>query len=204
MSPSPVVNPVLELVAGLVRRGAGARLRYLVAPVALVASSAMVWQASSSAFRDETSNGTNSWATGTVEISDDDAGTAMFELNGLAAGATGTRCIQVAYTGSLAAEVRLHATGSGDLAPYLALAVEQGSGATTGSCAGFVPSGTVFNGTLDDLLTNHGDYASGVGAWSVPTPPATRSYRFTYTLSGTAGAQGKAADAVLTWEAQNT
>jgi hypothetical protein len=196
MSPSPVV--------GLVRRSLSTRTRFLVAPVALLASSAMVWHASSSAFHDETSNGTSSWAAGTVQISDDDAGTAMFNVSGLSAGATGTRCIQVAYTGTLAAEVRLHASGTGALAPYLTLAVERGSGATTGSCAGFVPAGTVFSGTLDDLITNHSDYSAGVDSWSVPTPPASRSYRVTYTLASTAAAQGKAADAVLTWEAQNT
>ena len=191
-------------VQDVVRRGLRGRARYAVAPVALVASSAMVWNASSSAFRDDTSNGTNSWAAGTVEISDDDAGTAMFDLSGLSAGATGSMCIAVAYTGTLDAEVRLHAAGSGGLAPYLDLLVEKGAGGGTGDCASFVPTGTVFTGTLDDLVAQHGDYASGVDPWSVPTPPAVRSFRFTYTIASTPAAQGEAADAVFTWEAQNT
>ena len=201
MSHTPAVAAGVQDV---VRRGLRGRARYAVAPVALVASSAMVWHASSSAFRDETSNGTNSWAAGTVEISDDDAGTAMFELDGLSAGATGAMCIAVAYTGTLDAQVRLYATGSGALAPYLDLTVEQGTGGGTGDCASFTPAGTVFTGTLDQLVTSHGDYASGVDAWNVPTPPADRTYRFTYTLASTAAAQGEAADAVFTWEAQNT
>ena len=83
------------------------RVRYAAAPLALIASSALIWNASSSAFRAETSNGTNNWASGTVAISDDDTGSAMFNVSGLKPGDTGTRCIAVTYEGALAAAVEL-------------------------------------------------------------------------------------------------
>ena len=179
-------------------------VRYAVAPLALLVSSALVWQASNAAFSADTTNGTNSWASGTVEISDDDSGSAMFNASGLASGDSGQMCIAVAYTGSLAAEVRLHGAGTGALAPYLALRVEEGTGGSTGGCGSFVPTGTVYTGTLDDFVTQHSSYGTGVGSWTVANPPATRSYRFSYELTGSTAAQGKTADAVFTWEAQNS
>jgi hypothetical protein len=178
-------------------------------PAAVLASGVMVWGASQAAFSGQTINNGNSWATGTVVLSDDDSGTAMFNATNLKPGATGTKCIQVTSTGSLAAAVKLYGTGftqQNSVGTHINLTVEEGTGATTSSCTGFTGS-QIFSGTLAAFSTGHTNYSNGAGTWApTGTPPETRSYRFVYTLS--AGApdtvQGSTAGIGFTWESQNT
>lgn len=192
--------------------GGGRRRTMVVAlPLALVASSALVYQASNAAFTASTSNGSNTWSSGTVALTDDDSSTVMFNATGLKPGSTGIKCINVTYSGSLAAGVRLYVTSpSGTLGQYLDFTIEEGTGATGGatlSCSGFSATSTLTAGgeTLDSFTTAHTDFGSGVSTWA-PTgaAPDSRSYRVTYTLQDTNSAQNKNAAATFTWEAQNT
>jgi hypothetical protein len=74
--------------------------------------SALIWQASTAAFSDATSNGPNTLGAGTVTIADDDGGSAMFTAANLAPGATDTMCVGVRYTGSLSpSAIRMYFTG---------------------------------------------------------------------------------------------
>src|SRR5258708_6951108 len=83
-------------------------LRLLVlasaALVGAVLCSTMVWRTSSALFAGTTTNTSNSWATGTVSLSDDAAGTALFSSatdGGLSGGQSITKCIKVTYGGSI-------------------------------------------------------------------------------------------------------
>jgi hypothetical protein len=122
-----------------------------------------------SAFSGTTANSGNTFAAGTVVLSDDDGGAAMFTLPTLKPGATATRCIDVAYTGSLPAQVRLRAASTGTgLDSALDLVVNRGTFATPpggGSCAGFTADSTNYlgrgTGTIWDGVLAH--YPSG---WS--------------------------------------
>lgn len=198
------------------RRDDGRRRTMVVAlPLALVASSAIVYQASNAAFTASTSNGPNTWSSGSVLLSDDDSSSVMFSATGLKPGSTETKCLNVTYSGSLPGNVRLYVTSpSGTLGPYLDLTIEEGTGATGGaslSCTGFVlgsaPSGllTAPGGTLSSFAGTSTDFATGVSAWA-PTGAATevRSYRVTYTLQDDNNAQNKSAAATFTWEARNS
>ena len=182
---------------------AAGRLRYAVAPLALVASSALVWHASDAAFKADTSNGTNNWAAGTVVLSDDDTGTALFNASNLKPGDTGAKCITVTYQGSVSALVKLYGTANGDLAQYLDLTVEEGTGGSSSTCSGFSAASTVYTGTLNGFASTHQSFATGAGNWSVPTPPASRTFRFSYSLADANAAQGRSASATFTWEAQS-
>ena len=187
--------------------------RYAAIPAALLASAAVVSTASYSAYTASTSNPTSNWATGTVALSDDDTNTALFNASNLKPGSTGTKCIVVSSTGSLASSVKLYGTSPAttkSLATYINLTVTQGNGGSFGSCTGFTPLGTgssVYTGTLDNLGTTATNYATGVGTWT-PTGTATetRTYQVTYTVSASAPdtTQGGTASLGLTWEAQNT
>ena len=118
------------------------------APVALLASGAMVWGASYSAFSATTVNPTSNWSAGTVALADDDSNTAMFTASGLKPGSTGTKCIAVTSTGTLPAAVKLYGTSystTNNLAGNVTLTVEEGTGATSSSCAGFVSGTTIYN-----------------------------------------------------------
>jgi hypothetical protein len=180
-------------------------------PVAVLASGALVWGASQSAFSAKTSNNGNTWAAGTVALSDDDSSTAMFTATNLKPGATGSKCIQVTSTGSLASAVKLYGTSytqTNSVGGQITLTIDEGTGATFGGtgCTGF--TGTqIFTGTLDSFATARTSYANGAGTWA-PTGTAaeTKSYKFTYTLAANAPdtAQGGTAAIGFTWESQNT
>src|SRR3954467_9544432 len=105
-------------------------------PMAVLASGGMVWQSSYSAFSATTASPTNNWSAGTVALSDDDHSTAMFTAADLKPGASGTKCIAVTSTGSLASTVKLYGTAydtTNGLAGNINLKIEEGTGATTAS-----------------------------------------------------------------------
>jgi hypothetical protein len=179
-------------------------------PAAVIASGGMVWASSYSAFSATTANPTSNWASGTVALSDDDSNTAMFTAANLKPGASGTKCVTVTSTGSLASSVKLYGTAyatTNALADNINLKVEQGTGATGANCAGFTGASTLFDSTLSSFGTTKTSFATGVGTWA-PTGTATetKSYRVTYTLISATpdSAQGGTAALGFTWESQNS
>ena len=168
---------------------------------ALVASSAMVFQASSAAFNATTSDGPNTWSAGTVAISDDDSATAMFTATNLKPLQTGTKCIQVTYDGSLAAAVKLYGAASGTLGTYLNLTVEEGTGGTFASCTGFTGT-SVYSGTGRFRLRSREPRRRG-RRLPAPGGRAEQAPRLTHHLHDNNAAQAGTASATFTWEAQN-
>ncbi len=167
----------------------------------------MAFRSTGAAFSATTENAGNAFAAGTVTLTDNDAGSAMFNVSAMTGGDSAVGCIEVAYSGSLNPEVRLYgASAAGDgLETYLDLTIERG----TGTCAAFVADAAVWtNGTDGDLGVYLGavtDYASGVDTWQ-PTgggPDDTVPYRFTMALQDNTLAQGKTVTVTFTWEAQN-
>jgi hypothetical protein len=187
--------------------------------IALVATiaGAQTWAAYSAT----TDNAANSFATGTVALSDDDSGAALLTLVAAVPGATDTGCITVTYTGSLASAVRLYgttSTGGTGLDAYLDLKVTRGSftGAAPAfdACTGFAPdaadygsgAGVVYDGTL---LGYPDDYATGVvdpptGGPASWTTGESHVYQLRVTLQDDVGAKGKTASQIFTWEARST
>lgn len=153
-------------------------------------------------FSATTQNAGNEISSGTVALSDNDAGSAQFNITGAKPGDSWTRCIKVSYNGSLPADVRIYELGGGGpLSPYLTLKLEQGtqSEATFPSCTGFTPDATNGTGTLYEG-PGFGSIGSSyeTGAPVVPFGQAVWNsgdslvFRSTLTLSPTApdGAQG--------------
>ena len=185
------------------RKRPAAMFWVLAATVLLTA--AFIVTASLAAFSDTTDNSGNTWSAGTVILTDDDPGSAMFTVIDMAPLAPVTKCIVVTYSGSLVpADVNLWGVSGGDgLDVYLDVTVEEGSGGTFASCAGFTPIGpAIFTGTLASFAGTHTDFASGAGAWNPAVNPESRTYQFTVTLQDNNGAQGLNATATFTWEAQ--
>ena len=90
----------------------GSHRKTLVAaavPAAFLLSGALVWEASYAAFTDTTSNDNNSWTAGSVTITDNDGGSALFTASGLVPGTTGARCITVTYSGTVTADIAMTA-----------------------------------------------------------------------------------------------
>lgn len=167
-----------------------------------------VIRGSDAAFTSTTDNDDNQLTAGTVVLTDDDAGTKLFDVTGLNGGQTLTKCINVTYTGSLVSDVKLHGSvGGSGLAPGLATVIDVGTGAAGGAtfgCQGFTAddAGAEFTGTLAAFGTAHGSYANGVGEYDDATDPTTKSYRIAVTVSNDNAYQGKNATVSFTWEAQ--
>ena len=191
-----------------------ARLLAVTSVVAgLVGSATLVWHASYSAFTSTTTNPGNSWSAGSVVLTDDDSGSAMFTPTGMKPGSTGTHCIAVTSTGNLASTVKLYGatySTTNSLATYLDVTVTQGTGGTFASCTGFTPLGSgssVYSGTLAAFAAASTNFATGQGSWA-PTGSGsdTRVFQFVYTLQSATpnSAQGGTAAIGFTWEAQNS
>lgn len=179
-------------------------------PAAVVAAGLIVSTSSYAAFSSTTSNEGSSWTAGSVQLTDDDAGRALFSVPNAKPGDSGTNCIAVTSTGSLASDVRLYAADArttAGLSDQLVLTVEQGTGGGYGTCAGFAAQSTVFDGRLSGFTGAHSSFATGAATWS-PTGTAseTRTFRITWKLADDApnSAQGGTATTSFVWEAQNS
>ncbi len=163
------------------------------------------------AFSDTTANNGNEFTAGTVTLTNNSTG-AMFDTvtDGKPGGAATDRCINVVYTGSLAATLKLYTTdaSTGTLSQYVDMTITPGtfSGPDPAfpSCSGFTPDagGAIYTGTLADFQANKNSYANGVTA---PTTPGT-VYKFSYTIDSAApnSAQGATTGShSYTWEARN-
>jgi len=163
-----------------------------------------------SAFSATTSNTGNTFDSGTVAISDNDAGAAMYNVANAKPGDGAQSCIQVTYTGSLPAAVHLYASAVGAIGQYVNLTIEKGTGmGPFPSCTGFsAQGGPIYSGTLGNFASSSTDFASGVstnpGAASNWVQNDALVYRFTLTLQDNPAAVGLTSGAhSFTWEAQN-
>ncbi len=186
---------------------------WLVWPLAALATCAVVGQASYSGFSAKVSNSGSTLAAGTVVLSDDDAGSALFSLSNLKPGSSGSRCVAVTSSGSLPSAVKLYTTDvatTKGLSGYVNWTVTQGTGGTYSSCTGFtaLASGSsLYSGTLAGFTSSATTYATGLGSWSPSgTASETRTFQFAYTVSSSTPdtAQGGTSSFGLTWETQNS
>ena len=115
------------------------------------------------AFTATTTNTGNSIASGTVTVTDSDAGVALYTLTNQGPGATNQRCIRVTYTGSLGSTVKMYVGGTITNGTAFNIQVERGSGlsGTFPSCTGFTTAATLYNGALGAFPTT---YAAGFDA----------------------------------------
>jgi hypothetical protein len=171
-----------------------------------------------SSLNDSTSNPGNTFASGTVKVGDNDAGTALASFSAGRPGTTATGCVNVTYTGTLPANVRLYGTTTGSgLDAYLDLTITRGTFSGTppaGSCTGFTADTTNYGNGAGVVYTG---LLSGLGATAAtgvvdPLASAPRTwvaaeahaYKVTVTLRNDAGGQGKSATTSFSWVAENT
>lgn len=197
-------------------------VRSTVVLLAVLLASFSILTTSRAAFTDTTDNNGNNFAAGTVSIVDDDAGSVMFNVGGMAPGDIVVNCILVTYTGSLdTAGVRLYTANQGtttatNLAPELNVTIEEGTGAAfvatelgggEGDCTGFVASSTLVPSTaMDTVAATYFDFASGVSVWApLGGSSDARAYRVTVELDALAtnAFQGMDAQIDFVWEAQS-
>jgi len=143
-----------------------------------------------------------------VELTDSDAGTAMF-ADGvpLAPGVAEERCIEVSYAGDVDPRpVMLYAAAThGPLAPYLDLTVDVGRAdvGDFGSCSGFVSDRTVYSGTLAGFVAAHGSYVTGAPTWDPAGSGDSRHFRFSVAVQDDPAAAGLSAVFGFSWETRD-
>lgn len=175
-----------------------------------VLGTSLVWGTSLAAFSASSFNSGNAFGAGTVVLTDNDSGSVFFSANNIRPGATGTACVVVTYSGSVATSgVRLYATsltGTG-LGAYLTLTLEEGTGTgstggSTLSCTGFSATSTLHSGTLAAFASASTGYSTGLSSWAPTAAGGSRAYRVTYTLQNNLSAQGLTCGLTFTWQAR--
>jgi len=166
------------------------------------------------AFSSTTTNPGNTITAGTVTITDNDAGVALYSLTNQAPAVTTTKCIGVTYTGSLDSTVKLYTADVLDAgAQYVNVVVTPGT-VTAGTafplCTGFAAHATAtpFTGTLQAFKTAHSSFANG---YTVNPGAATKwvtndllAYRIAVSIADVGAAGGATSGThAFTWEAQN-
>ena len=184
----------------------------------LVACAALASAATWSNLNATATNPSNSFVAGTVQIGSNSGSSAVLSLTNAKPGAVSTGCIDVTYTGTLPATVKLYGTGSGSgLNEYLNLVVTRGtfSGTpTAGSCTGFTAdatnyiaqgAGVIYSGTLAAWPASASTAlldptASSPATWSTNN---SHGYELQATLQSNAAGQGLTGSETFTFEADN-
>jgi hypothetical protein len=137
---------------------------------------------------------------GTVDLQDDDEGLSLFDLNDLVPERPQTNCIEVTYTGAVFdGVVGLSVRGGGELASHLGITIEVGSGGGFDRCRGFTAAGTLFDGSLADVVADHGPDGQPLSAMAIDEAREQRTFRITFVLRDDPGVEGKVASAEFRW-----
>jgi hypothetical protein len=123
-----------------------------------------------SAFSHSTSNPGNNFDIGTVNITDNDANSALYEIEDAGPGTSEVSCIEVTYGGSIDSDVKLYVEDDiGDVAgDLIELTVEKGTvaGPFNADCTGFAPATTdnpeLYNGSLNAFQNTHNEWSNGL------------------------------------------
>ena len=196
--------------------------RAAAVPLGLLASGALVFAGSQSAFTAQSDTSANNWATGTMTLKNDGAKTATpqtfesssaaaaFSVSNMKPGDTGVKCIVVENASSLTGAVKFYARAvtANALSNALQIKVEMTTSGTGNfkNCTGYTGGSTLYgDAALSGVQTT---YANGYGSWS-PTGGGTNdyaTYRITWTLPASVSdaVQGLSAAADFVWEIQNT
>ncbi|KGH47973.1 hypothetical protein IN07_05015 [Modestobacter caceresii] len=189
----------------------GLALQLCALALSFILVALLVVTSSRAAFNAQTENSPNQVSAGAIDLTDNDAGTAMFaNVTGLVPGATPVdRCIDVTYTGTVdPGAVLLYATSAptGGLAPYLNLTVDIGADTTDAfrSCTNFSSTATLYTGTLAGFATAHSSYGAGLNTWDPVANPETRTFRFRVSVQDDQAAEGQTSTFGFTWETRTS
>jgi hypothetical protein len=134
------------------------------------------------------------------KITDDDGGAPLFSAPALRPGERVTNCIEINYSGTKDAPVKLAGRGSGALDQYLDVDVERGNGGSHGNCSGF--DGTkIFTGTLAEFLRTGDAEENAIPAWTASEAEPSRTFMISVALRDVPQAEGQTASVDFEWAA---
>ena len=175
----------------------------------------MVWQGSSAAFTADTKSVGNNWATGSLTLTDDDNGSAMFTVANIVPGQSGSNCIKVTASPTVPSTVKVYAHNlqADGLEDYVVIDVQKGTGGGFGTCDGFVEDSgdaQLPAMSLADAYAAMNSYATGILPWVVPAGTSSRVYKINWVFDVSALSeaevdllQGQSVSFDGEWEMQN-
>ncbi|UDY24154.1 hypothetical protein [Nocardioides sp. Kera G14] len=183
-------------------------------PLAVVAAGALVWQGSYAAFTGQTRNSGNDWSTGSVALTDDDRGGAMFQVSNITPGDTDSKCITVTANASVPGTVKGYAVNptfsSSTLAQHILVTIQEGNGGSFQDCTGFQAVGDVAQDVSLATFAQASNYSNAVGGWDVAAGTQSRTYKMTWRFDTTGmtqteidSLQGAHAGLDMQWELQS-
>ena len=196
-------------------------IRIIAPAVGLLAAGLLVWQGSYAAFSATTVDTGNTWAAGSLVLTNNGgtavyaaATTATFGGANLKPGSTGTTCLTVKSTGSAAGTLAMYRSALADSAPSLGaqiqLTVTEGVPATDvqANCTGFPVAGLTTVATNQPLSTFPSSFATATGTTPVAAGTVLEAYKVVWTFvttgtnPGDTALMGKTVTAGFTWEIQ--
>ena len=189
----------------------GRKRKWLLTLMVLGVTGSVAGLGTYSAYSSTTTNSGNRFVAGTVQIGDNDAGSAMYNVTNQKPNVNTVKYILVTYTGSLDADVKLYTTTNTipAAAANLTLTIEKGtSSGSTGfpDCGTFTSQGTIYSGSLYDFQQTKNSYASGVAANPGAATKWVTNDSLVYRFTVAANDNASGVDSGLhqfTWEAQN-
>lgn len=192
--------------------------KWAVVPAALLVSGLVVSQASYSAFSATTNNAGNSWASGSLALTNDSAATALFTATNIKPGDSASKCITISTSANVASTLKLYAAnyskGTKSLGDRVNVTVTSGSfpaaAPANGACTGFVTGTVVVPAatSLTAFAAASTNYATGADSYALPAG-GTRTYKIDWTFASTGSPvtdnpyQGDTASIGFTWESQS-
>jgi len=164
------------------------------------------------AFTATTTNTGNQISSGTVKIDQHAGATTIYNVTDQKPGQVTTKCIRIAYTGSLAASVKLYTTSTITSGTDYTLTVNRGSGLTapdaTMNCSGFTSGSTAYTGDLGGFATTYAGGYDGKAAGAAWALNDTVDYQFVVTPKDDAVANNHTTTrtsgaTTYVWEARN-
>ena len=168
------------------------------------------------AFSATTTNAGNEINTGTVTLTDNDTGSALYNLPNARPGDAVSKCIRVTFSGSLDSDVDLYMPDAvGPISQYVNLTITPGTqtASTFPSCSGFTAAtfGPIYNGTLQNFAATHNSFVTGLDKdpsnpvnWA---PNTSVVYKFDVSLSASAPGTAEGASTgshAFVWEASSS
>jgi hypothetical protein len=194
------------------------RVRIAATAAVLLVLGMAAGEATVSAFKGSTGNPGDTFAAGSVILSDNDSGAATVSLAKARPGDSSSGCVKLTYTGSLPATVKLYGDVTGSLPPYLTITVTRGTQgtATFPSCTGFTPDtrnyygygpGILYSGPLSSAQTTYAtglddldNVTGGVETW---TTGESHVLQYVVTMGSSTAARGLSGSMTIHAEARN-
>jgi hypothetical protein len=194
----------------------------IIAPAAgLLAAGLLVWQGSYAAFSATTNDTTNTWSSGTLNLTND-GGTGTFSAStsatfggtALKPGSTGTTCLTVKNSGTSGGTLAMYESALADSTPSLGAQIQLTVSEAVSladvpaSCAGFPTTGVTVAYTNKPLSTFPTTFATATGTAAVAAGTAYEAYKVAWTFVSTGSnatdntLQSKIVTSAFTWELQ--